>query len=410
MKIFKMAMDIIPTLLLGIIIVTILAMNVFFLVVFIKRRRLRSPETLPVSLVLVHLACIDLIAALLWTLLTTVSAATGTWIISDTTSSLYTPFCKLQVYVMTFCNIITAHTLMALMLERFLWIFKPSKRQEIMIDTVVVLFLVSIYIFDGVISSFTSWGFGHVRFFADQHQCAVAYEESVSHFQFTMAMHYWIPITAIIAMYVAILIRVKILQKRRGPDGVIVLQENLKAKGDSYSDRLKQMYMKFQASGTKSVKPRVKEVKKPKNDGFVSDDDDFNSSDEEKSKADKNVMSRDYEEKPEKPRERKLYFLSRSDLREAHMYALISAVYFGLWLPYVIRSILYTYYYYDYDINASIVKTTVILSHLSICFKIPFYLMSDRMRGAMKKTLGRKAGGKKAKTFDAPHQDGNGNR
>ncbi|XP_045189440.2 uncharacterized protein LOC123546879 [Mercenaria mercenaria] len=401
-------MDIIPTMFLCLATVLALVMNVFFIVVFIRRKRLRTPATLPVSMVLVHLAFVDLIATILWTLFAAITAVTDTWIISDVNSSLHKPFCDLQVYIMTFCNVITAHTLMALMFERFLWIFKPSKRQEIVFDLVVVLFLVALYIFNGSISSFVLWGFGQTDFFPDQYQCAVAYEESASHFQFTLAMHYWIPIAVIVPLYVAILIRVRILQKRRGPDGVIVLEENLKAVGDSYSDRLKEMYMKFRGAGAKSVKPKVKKTKKKTNDGFVSDDDDFNSSDEEKSKADEAVMSRDYMEKPERKRERKMYFLSRQDLREAHMYALISAVYFVLWTPYMTRNILYTYYYYDINISSEIVTTTVILTHFCSCVKVPFYLLSDRMRGAMKKTLCRgKVDDNKKRKFDAPHQEEN---
>ncbi|XP_060603656.1 uncharacterized protein LOC132756572 [Ruditapes philippinarum] len=401
-------MDIIPTLFLCLAALLALVMNIYFLVVFIRRKRLRTPTTLPISMVLVHLACIDLIATFLWTIFAAISAINSAWVISDEDSSLYKPLCDTQVYVMSFCNVITAHTLMALMFERFLWIFKPSKRQEIVFDLVVVVFLVALYVFDGGISSFVLWGFGTAIYFPEQYQCSVDYELSVSHFQFTLAMHYWIPIVVIIALYVAILIRVRILMTRRGPGGVIVLEENLKAVGDSYSDKLKEIYMKFQGAGAKSVKPKVKEVKPKSNDGFVSDDDDYNSSDDEKSKKDPaNVMSRDYDEKPEKKRERKMYFLSRQDMRETHMYALISAVYFSLWTPYMVRSILYTYYFYDISISSEVVATVAILTHFSTSIKVPIYLMSDRLRKAMRKTLCCREEIKKNNKFDAPHQDEN---
>lgn len=401
-------MDIIPTLFLCLAAFLALVMNIYFLVVFIRRRRLRTPATLPVSMVLVHLAFIDIIATLLWTVLAAISAVNSGWVISDENNSLYDALCDTQVYIMSFCNIITGHTLMALMFERFLWIFKPSKRQEIVFDLVVVLFLVALYVFDGGISSFVLWGFGTAVFFPEQHQCSVDYELSVSHFQFTLAMHYWIPIVVIVTLYVAILIRVKILQRRREPNGLIVLEKNLKAVGDSYSDKLKEIYMKFQGAGTKSVKPKVKEVKSKSNDGFVSDDDDYNSSDDEKSKKDKTaVMSRDYDEKPEKKRERKMYFLSRQDMRETHMYALIAAVYFTLWTPYMVRSILYTYYFYDISISSDVVATVAILTHYSTCIKVPIYLMSERMRKAMRKTLCCKEESKQTNKFDAPHQDDN---
>lgn len=402
-----MAADIIPTIFLCLAITLALIMNVLFIVVFIRRKRLRTPSSFPVSMILVHLACIDLIAALLWTLYTAISAATGSWIITDSNSSSYDILCRQQVYIMTFCNLISAHTLMVLMFERFLFVFKPSKHQEIVFDFVVLLLLISLYVFDGVISTFPLWGFGELKYFSDQYQCAVDYAESSSHFQFTLTLHFCLPIAVIVGFYIAILIRVLFLQKRRTPDGAIVLEENLNAVGDSYSDRLKEQYKRFQGAGARAVKPKVKDTKVNKKDGFVSDDEDFNSSDEEKSKSDEfAVISRDYKERSNKKRQRKMYYLSRSDLREAHMYALISAVYFVLWIPYIIRSILYTYHYYTVDISPMVSLTTVCISHFCSCFKLPFYLLSDRLRGAIMKTLGfGSKGGKKTKEVDSPHRD-----
>lgn len=402
-----MAADIIPTTFLCLAVAIVLIMNVLFIVVFIRRKRLRTPSRLPVSMVLVHLACIDLIAALLWTLYTAISAATGSWIITDSKSSSYDILCRQQVYIMTFCNLINAHTLMVLMFERFLFVFKPSKHQEVVFDFVVLLLLVSLYVFDGVISTFPLWGFGELKYFSDQYQCAVDYAESTSHFQFTLTLHFCLPITVIVGLYVAILIRVHILKKRRAPNGAIVLEENLNAVGDSYSDRLKEQNKRFHGAGARAVKPKVKDTTINKKDGFVSDDEDFNSSDEEKSKSDDvAVMSRDYSERSTRKRQRKMYYLSRSDLREAHMYALISAAYFAMWIPYIIRSILYTYHYYTVNISSMVALTTVCISHFCSCFKLPFYLLSDRLRGAIMKTLGfGSKGGKNKKDFEFPHKD-----
>lgn len=400
-----MSVNLIPTLCLGLAIVLVIIFNVFFIVVFTKRRRLRTPATLPVSLLLLHLAVIDIIAALLWTLFTLNYAAGDFWKIED-----FDILCRVQVYFMTFCNIISAHTLMALMFERFLWIFKPSKHQEIVFDFVVVLFLIALYAFDGGIATFTLWGFGGYSYFDDQYQCAVDYELSTSHFQFTLAMHFWIPVAVILGLYIAILIRIKVLQRRREPGCLIVLEENLAVVGDSYADRLKQQYNKFQGAGSKFVKPKVKESKIVDKDGFASEDDDFNSSDEELIKSDEPVMSRDYQIKKKKRQQRKIYNLSRNALKEAHMYAIISAVYFILWMPYVVRSILWTYYFLEVEISRDIVVTVVVVSHFCSCFKVPFYLLSDRMKAAMKKTMTTKKNNVKQHRFDGAIHGGNVNR
>ncbi|KAL4232402.1 hypothetical protein ACF0H5_009970 [Mactra antiquata] len=390
-----MSGDIISTVVLGLAILLVLVFNIFFLVVFIRRKRLRTPKSVPISMLLLHLALIDVIAALAWTLYTLLSAQAGKWFVSDDSNAL----CKQQVFVMMFCNIITAHTLMALMFERFLWIFKPSKHQEIVFDLVILLFLLALYLFDGGIAGFTMWGFGEVAYFTEQNQCAVDYVQSVSHLNFTLAMHYWIPMGVIIGMYIAILIRVGFLKRRRVGNGPLVLEENMKVLGDSYADRLKMQYLKFKDAGSRSVKPKVNEAKEVDNEGYQSDDDDFNSSDEEKSKNDgPQSTSRDYVMKKKSRQQKKIYTLSRNDLRETHMYALIALIYFACWMPYVIRSIIWTYYYFDIQISATVTMATVCISHFCSCFKLPFYFLSDKLRGAMLKTLGCKKGNSK---FDA---------
>lgn len=378
-----MTAAIIPAVMLFLAAAMTLILNVFVIVVIARRKRLRTPETMPSSMIYIHLAVVDIIAALLWTLYTALSAANGQWFISDQTVGR--ALCKQQVYIMGFCNLVNAHTLAALMAERFLKVFKPSKHQQIFFDFVILLFILSIYIFDGLLASYPMWGFGDVSYFANMYQCAVDYEKSTSHFQFTLVIHFALPITLIIAFYLAIIIRVHILKTRYGPGNIIVVEENLNIIGDSYGDRLKDRYKQFEESPIKST--RAKRLKEHNNDGFqIGDEDDYSSSDNENVKQEQN--EKDFEKKRRKRKQKKMYYLSKLDMQTTHMYALIAALYFILWIPFIVQGILYTYFFYEIKLSNTFVIATVCMANFVSCCKVPFYLISDKLRAALQKTLG----------------------
>ena len=374
-----------------------LILNVCLIVVIVRRKRLRTPITFPASILYITLACVDIFAVLLWTLPTASVAVTGNHWISD---ALNGKFCKAQVFVMNFCNLMNGYIYAAMMFERFLRFFKPSKQKEIFFDFVVLIFVASLTVFHTVIAAFPTWGFGQVAYFEDQYQCAVDYPWSESHFKFTMAMQFGLPLMLALTFYIAVLVRLCMLKKRRAPNGDMVVEEDLTVVGDSYSDRLKEIYARFKGAGSKSVKPKVKDEKAGYNhDGYHSDEDDVSYSDEEDGTTDKAVD--DYPTLQAK-KQRKSYYISRNDLFTAHMYFMMTLTYYACWMPYIVVIIIYTYYFYDIPVSKEFTLVAVILSHMSACLKLPWYFVSGKMRPAIIKTFVC-CKTKRTKPFDAPH-------
>lgn len=357
-----------------------LLFNIFIIVVIARRKRLRTPATFPSSIIYMFLAGSDLLAALIWTLPTVL---TLTMNLTETSSGL----CKAQVVVMALCNLLSAHVLAALMFERFLKLFIPSKHVEIFFDLVVALFLASLTVFNIVLATFPLWTWGKIIFFETHHQCGIDFSESESHFRLTMIMNFALPALLVIGFYVAILVRICRLKKRRGPNGDIIVEENLNVVGDSYSDRLKEVYAKFKDAGSRSTKPVVKEDHKGYNtSGYHSDTDDFESSGDDEDGA-KKFNYDDYDDLKRKGKAKKTHYLAKSDVIATHMYALMSLVYFGVWVPYVAWIVLYTYYYRDVPLSDGFMMAAVILSHCGTFCKAPFYFMSTKFRTAFVKTV-----------------------
>lgn len=374
-----------------------ITINVCLIVVIGRRKRLKTPITFPASILYLTLAVVDIFAALLWTLPTMIVAVTDNHFIQD---ALNGKFCKIQVFVMLFCNLMNGYIYAALMFERFLRFFKPSKHKEIFFDFVVLIFVGALVLFHSVIAAFPTWGFGQIAYFVEQYQCAVDFPWSESHFKFTMAMQFGLPLMLVITFYIAVLIRLCILKRRRAPNGDMIVEENMTVVGDSYSDRLKEVYARFKDAGSKSTKPKVKEEKVGYNhDGYHSDEDDISYSDDDGAKTDKPVE--DYPTLQAK-KQRKTYYISRNDLLTAHMYFFMAFTYFAFWTPYIAWIVIYTYYFYDIPVSSEFTLTAVILSHVAACLKLPWYFISGKMRPAIIKTFVCCKRGKQ-KVFDAPH-------
>lgn len=380
-----------------------LILNVLVIIAIGRRKRLRTPVTFPASILYIALALIDIVAALFWTLPVAIVTVTGDPWIRDVSSG---KICKVQTVFMLFCLYMNGYILAALMFERFLRFYKPSKQKEIFFDFVVYLFLGGLVIFLGIISMFPLWDFGQIEYFEDQYQCAVDYPWSESHFQFTMVMQFGLPVGLVLCFYIAVLIRLCVLKKkRRAPNGDMIAEENQAVVGDSYSDRLKEIYARFKDAGSKPIKPKVKDEKVGyNNDGYHSDEDDVNySDDDDKDTAD---AVEDYPTlaSPD-AKKRKVYYIARNDLYTAHMYFFMTMTYFGLWTPYLAWMVIYTYYYYDIPLSEDFILIAVIVSHFCSCLKVPWYLVSSKMRSAIFKTFicCKRGQSTKKKTFDAPH-------
>lgn len=379
----------IPFAILCLIILFALFINIFIITVIAKRKRLHTDVTLPSSIIYAFLCAVDVVGACTWTFFTALTYFNG--FVGDNDF-----LCRMQVVIMFLCNLLNGHVLTVLMFERFLKIFKPSKHTEIYFDLVIVLFLIAITVFDAVVASFPAWelNFGEITYFADQGQCSVDFSFSESHFRLTIIMHFAIPVGLILIFYVATLIRLCHLKKHRAPNGDIIVEENMEVRGDSYSDRLKAMYARFQDS--RSTRPAIKDEREGyNNDGYHSDEDNFNSDDE---KEDAQESRKGQNER--RVNAKKTHYLTKSDVWATHMYALMSLVYFALWTPYLAWIILFTYYYYDTRVSSDAMMVFVVLSHLGACAKAPFYLLSERMRTAIKKTLGMEKKGADGKYLD----------
>ena len=367
-----------------------------FLFTFIRRGRMKTP----VIIFLLSLSVADTIAALLWTIFTALSSTTGEWTLPD-------EICRMQVWFMGFCNVVNMYILLILMFERFLKFYMPSKHQEIVFDTVVLITVAAVCLLGAVIASFPVWGWGETAYFSSQYQCAVDYELHESQLHFTLVMHFVLPLVLIASFYAASLIKLRIIRRKLQPGQAIVLEENMEVQGDGYSERLKRQYAKFKNPGEKSKQPKVES--RLDKDGFKRESDD-SSSDSSSSDDEKQTKQKDKDlkfdgggketvkKKKEKKSKRKTHYLSRDDIWLVHMFGIVTLSYFLCWFLYIIQAYIYTYS--PKTLGSTLVLASVCLSHFGSCIKVPIYLMYPRIRNCCKKSfrIGRDSGSKTDRT------------
>ena len=349
-----------------------------FIFTFVRRDRMKTP----IIIFLLNLAIVDTLGAVLWTIFTAVSSATGEWLLSG-------EICRMQVWFMGFCNAVNMHTLAILLFERFLRFLFPSKHQEIVFDTVVLLALAAIWLFDGVIATFPTWGWGQTDYFSNQYQCAIDYEKHVSQLHFTLVIHFVLPVLLAAAFYAASLIRLHMIRRKLQPGQAIILEENMDIQGDGYAERLKRQYMTFKDTGDNSKKARIKESKLDQ-DGFMKESDN-SSSDDEKTPKQKDLSFNESNQKQTKKKtkskriQKKTHYLCREDILLTHMFGLMALSYFLCWFLYIIEAYIYTYS--PKTLDDTFVAAAVCLSHFGSCIKVPFYLMYPRIRNSLKKSV-----------------------
>ena len=366
-----------------------------FLFIFIRRGRMKKP----VIIFLLSLAFVDTLAAVLWTVFAALSSALGEWALPDI-------ICRLQVWFMGFSNAVNMHILTILMFERFLRFFMPSKHQEIVFDTVALLAIFGIWLFDAVIASFPVWGYGETAYFSTQYQCAVDYELHVSQLHFTLAVHFVVPVFLIACFYIASLIRLKAIRRKLQPGQAIILEENMDIQGDGFSERLKRQYLKFKNPGEKTKQPKIES--RLDSDGFKRESDESSENDEKQMpQNEKNINFEDggkmaTKKKKEKRSKRKTHYLSRDDVLLTYMVGLVTLVYVVCWILYVVQAYIYTYS--PKTLGDTFVLASVCLSHFGSCIKVPFYLMYPRIRNALKRTFGVGSGGDKSRSAEQPNE------
>ena len=335
----------------------------------------------PLIMFILSLTVVDTLGAVFWTIFTSISSTTGEWTLTD-------EICRMQVWFMGFCNAVNMHTLAILMFERFLRVFIPSKHQEIVFDTVVLITIISLWLFDAVIATFPVWGWGETDYFSNQYQCAIDYEKHESQLHFTLVMHFILPCVLAACFYTACLIRLHLVRRKLQPGQAIILEENMGIKGDGYSERLKRQYMKFKDTGDNSKKARIKESKLDQ-DGFKEESDEGSTDDEKPRQKDKDCKESTKMKKTTKKEriQKKTHYLSREDILLIHMFGLMTLSYFLSWFLYIIQAYIYTYS--PKTLDDTFVITAVCLSHFGAFVKVPFYFMYPRIIYSIKKSFSR---------------------
>ncbi|KAL3874631.1 hypothetical protein ACJMK2_037617 [Sinanodonta woodiana] len=367
--------------------------NILFIIVFVCRKSLRTAP----NYLLVNLTVADILSVLFWTSFTTVSAAHNAWVLPE-------KVCSVQVFFMSFCSLLNTHTLAILMIERFLKILKPSKHDIIFTDTVVTVLIVGLWVFDAVIAFQPLVGWGNFHYYENQYQCAMYYETSMSQMSFSVALTFGIPLFTVLAFYISIVLRIKILKRKTESGGAIVLEENYKAKGDTYADRLKRQQMKFKDVGRMKKKPVLQRKETVTNDGYISSGSNASSNEEKMSSDDEKYPSTARKKKPKKKTknieqkknedsvERKIYFLYKRDFIITNVFLIVTLVYMGCWSIYLaLNYIRVNQLYNGIAISGDLFTAAVWLSHCGSLVKIPFYLISKQFRSGLTQTICRKS-------------------
>lgn len=336
-----------------------LVFNGILFFVYCKRKPLRHPT----KLFLVSLAVVDFVSIIFWTSFSTISAFLGEWI-------LPTHICQLQEFAMSFCLLLNMHTFMILALERCLFLLKPSRHSTMCIDVIIIILLVSIWLFDGNISIFPFVGWGEISYFEDQFQCSMDYEKNTRQMRFATAIALGIPFLVMLVAYIIIFIKLRKLKKSVSRGGQIILEQADFANGDSYGARLKRQQLKFQNAGMKSKKPVLgREVDQ---DGYVRD----NSSDEETKVS-----------KTDKSKVQNIFYLYKSDVTLIKTYLMVTVVFLLLWLPYVIVTYILTHDRY-HGIPDAVFYFVVILIHCTSFVKPLIYVIqNENFRGHLAKAF-----------------------
>ncbi|XP_061174303.1 5-hydroxytryptamine receptor 1F-like [Saccostrea echinata] len=291
-------------------------LNCFLFFICVKRKRLRKPS----QYFLISLAVVDILAVAGWLSLTAVSLFNDGWIFPS-------EICKVQEYIMSLWLFLNSHSFVLLAFDRCLLFVRPSKHSEIFINTVVLIMLLALWLFDGILAAFPYFGWGTVSYFSNQFQCAMDHEKNIRETNFVTALCFGIPITLCMGMYLFIFIMIRKIKKREDDNGALIVERNRKAIGDSYSQRLRNQQYRFQNAGTRAIKPNIGKKFTYTEDGYISND----SSDDENTKetVQKGTQKQNVQQK-------KVYHMAKNDTLLTKTYIIMTCLTFLLWLPYLV--------------------------------------------------------------------------
>nr|XP_022329717.1 5-hydroxytryptamine receptor 1F-like [Crassostrea virginica] len=346
-------------------------LNCLLFFVCVKRNRLRRPP----QYFLISLAMIDIMAVTVWLSLTVVSLFNDGWVLPQ-------ELCKLQEYTMSMCLYLNSHSFVLLAFERFLLFLRPSKHAEIFINSVVMIMLLALWLFDGTLAAFPYFGWGTVRYFSNQSQCAMDHEKNIRETNFVTVMCFGIPISLCLGLYMFIFIMIRKIRSRGDDNGALIVEINKRAIGDSYSQRLKNQQLKFQNAGTRAQKPNIGKKFTYTEDGYVSND----SSDDENTQK---TVQKDSQKQT--VQQKKVYHMAKNDLLLMKTYIIMTVLVFLLWLPYVVVTYIFLKNRYA-NISDEIVFVVVFLCQCTTFIKPLVYVTyNSHFRKHVMKCFRRKA-------------------
>ncbi|KAK3794464.1 hypothetical protein RRG08_003617 [Elysia crispata] len=221
--------------------------NIFLLVVVWNRRRLHNAH----HALLAALACCDLLIGGAWTGMSAGVLITG-WDMSGAV-------CRLQSYLLTLIQTLSAFLLATVAVERALRMVSPSHHNVVfgfrdgnkfVGGKKTVAFLVAAEIvFCGVVSSIHLYGTLPVTWIADKRSCGAKFTESLEMldltFCFDYAIAYWV---VALPAFVVAFVKFYLARRKSPPQGEIILERNRYAPGDAYSSRISKLQHKFRSN------------------------------------------------------------------------------------------------------------------------------------------------------------------
>ena len=293
-------------------VLSVILNSLFFCVCVKKKPQRKSPKYFLLSLVI-----IDVMAVAGWLSLTVVSLFKGTYVIPAN-------LCKVQQYTLSMCLYMNSHSFVLLAFERFFLSMGLSKHAGIFINSIILIMLQTLWLFDGALAAFPYFGWGTVGYFSNQFQCAMDHEKNIRETHFIRVMCFGLPISLCLGIYMFISFMIGKIRIYKDGDGTLIGDVNMKVIGNFYSQRLKNQQLK----GTGVTVPNSDQIFTYKEDGNLS-----NESTDNESTSGKTVQK---DSQNQTMQQKKVYHKAKNDSLLTKTYIILTYVVFLLWLPYVI--------------------------------------------------------------------------
>ena len=354
-----------------------LIFNALFMFVFARSKKLRRAP----NLFLLNLAVVDLLTAVFWLLPAIVASAQWQW-------KLGGPLCRLHGFVGMFGFSMNMFTLSVIAFEKFLKIFAPSRHSDAFYNyTITMIVVVSLWLLSLVVSFMPLVGWGRIKFFDYQLQCVTDYVESVTHLNFYFVNAFCLPLVVMVALYLATLVRIRVLKSKGTTSGKIVLQQRSDTPGESFAEKMRRQQEKFKYNNKSDANATS---------SHVNDETEQNVSDVESDDyaSDENEVYQDYEEYRLKKQERemarrrkKVYAFRQQYLFMSLTMIVVTCIYVALWLPFFI--VTYTWVHDPDDVKEAGYTTFSVISFFGASYKPLIYVFNKHIRLSVKQAFTR---------------------